>query len=143
MSHADDHLHFEGYSRTPLSVNVTPLIDVVFLLLVFFMLATSFLEEEALILRLAAGPAAAAKPVETIVVEAHADGSVRLNGEAIALERLSGAVAALIGGDKRRVISLRADRGLPVQRTIQVMDRIREAGSENIRFLTRPAEARP
>ena len=80
MIHADDHLHFEGYSRTPLSVNVTPLIDVVFLLLVFFMLATSFLEEEALILRLAAGPAAAAKPVETIVVEAHADRSVRLNG---------------------------------------------------------------
>ena len=87
--------------------------------------------------------AAAAKPVETIVVEAHADGPVRLNGEAIALERLSGAVEALTAGDNRRVISLRADRGLPVQRTIQVMDRIREAGSENIRFLTRPAEARP
>ncbi|MGB8274455.1 MAG: biopolymer transporter ExbD [Alphaproteobacteria bacterium] len=143
MIHSDDHLHFEGYSRTPLSVNITPLIDIVFLLLVFFMLATSFFEAESVILRLSAGAPTAARSPDTVVVEVTADGAVRLNGAAIDVDRLTPAVRALIGGDSHRQVSLRAERSVPVQRTVQIMDRIREAGSENIRFVTRTAEPRP
>jgi len=135
MFHPPEHLHFEGGSRTPLRVNVTPLIDCVFLLLVFFMLTTSFLEEQSLILHVAAGKPSAT--VEAIVVDIARDGRIAVQGDTVTLDQVAGKIRPLLAGTKAHAVSIRAERDVPVQRTVAVMDRIRAAGTENIKFLTR------
>lgn len=135
MYQTPEHLHFERSGRTPLAINVTPLIDCVFLLLVFFMLTTSFLEEQAVILYVSQGRAV---PGEQIVVDIETDGSISLQGEPVALDQLSGRVRPLLATVKGGAVSIRAKNNVPVQRTVQVMDKIRDAGSDNIKFLTRP-----
>ena len=135
MFQPPEHLHFERRGRTPLAINVTPLIDCVFLLLVFFMLTTSFLEEQAVILYVSQGRAVAG---EQIIVEVESDGSVSVQGEPVALDQLTGRVRPLLAGVKGGAVSIRAKNNVPVQRTVMVMDKIRDAGSDNIKFLTRP-----
>jgi len=135
MFHPPEHLQFERSGRTPLGVNVTPLIDCVFLLLVFFMLTTSFLEEQSVILHVSQG-----RPVTTeqIVVDIGGDGAIAVQGEAVTLEQVAERVRPLLASMKGGAVSIRAKNNVPVQRTVSVMDQIRKAGSENIKFLTRP-----
>ena len=135
MLHTPEHLHFEGNSRTPLGVNVTPLIDCVFLLLVFFMLTTSFLEEQSLILHVSSSGRSAA--VEQIVVDIARDGAIAVDGKPVALEEVTARIRPILSDAKKHAVSIRAERDVPVQRTVAVMDRIRAAGTDNIRFLTR------
>ena len=136
MLHTPEHLHFEGSGRTPLAINVTPLIDCVFLLLVFFMLTTSFLEEQSLILHVAA-PGKAAVTTEQLVVDIAKDGTIAVQGKPVKLDQLTATIRPLLATVKAGAVSIRAGRDVPVQRTVSVMDRIRAAGTENIKFLTR------
>lgn len=134
MFQPPEHLHFERSGRTPLAINVTPLIDCVFLLLVFFMLTTSFLEEQAVILHVSQGRVVSG---QQIVVDVDSDGRITLQGEPVALEDLTDRVRPLLGEANGRAVSIRAKDNVPVQATVTVMDKIRDAGSENIKFLTR------
>ena len=135
MLHTPEHLHFEGSGRTPLAINVTPLIDCVFLLLVFFMLTTSFLEEQSVILHVSEG-----RPLTTqqVVVDIASDGAISIQGEPVPLEQVAARVRPLLAAIKGGAVSIRAKDNVPVQRTVSVMDEIRKAGSDNIKFLTRP-----
>lgn len=135
MFHPPEHLQFERSGRTPLSVNVTPLIDCVFLLLVFFMLTTSFLEEQSVILHVSEGRPIVAKQ---IVVDIESDGAISVQGEPVALDQVAARVRPLLASIKGGAVSIRAKKNVPVQRTVSVMDQIRKAGTENIKFLTRP-----
>ena len=135
MFHPPEHLQFERSGRTPLGVNVTPLIDCVFLLLVFFMLTTSFLEEQSVILHVSEG-----RPLTTqqVVVDIASDGAISIQGEPVPLEQVAARVRPLLAAIKGGAVSIRAKDNVPVQRTVSVMDEIRKAGSDNIKFLTRP-----
>lgn len=139
MPQLEPQYHIERSSRSRLAINFAPLIDVVFLLLVFFMLTTSFLEPEAVTLRLSGETRPAPPGVENIVVEVSSDGGLKLMGSALPLEQLTAQIGLLIASDANRAVSIRAERDVPVQRTIQVMDHVRAAGSENIKFITRVA----
>jgi len=138
IHHHDDHLHFEGGDRSKLGINIAPLIDVVFLLLVFFMLTTSFLEQESIILNLPEKTSAAATDAdEPLVIEIADNGALFLDGEPIDMDDLTAALRGQLPHVPGNAVWIRAAREVPVQRTIEVMDRIRAAGSENIKFVSR------
>ncbi|MFQ5705789.1 MAG: ExbD/TolR family protein, partial [Gemmatimonadales bacterium] len=121
-------------------INITPLIDVVFLLLIFFMLATSFLEPQAFILQLPEERRSVASNKANIVVDITGDGGIELKGVAVPLDRLTAGISDLIAAGPERPVWIRAERQVPVQRTVDVMDRIRAAGTKKINFVTRLAK---
>ncbi len=110
-------------------VSLTPMIDVVFLLLVFFMLAARFGIEGALDLRLAGGGAA-----EWIgpprLVDVGAD-TVRLNGVSMTLEALPDALSPLMPQADATVV-LRPGSETDVARLVAVMEALGAAGLTNI-----------
>ena len=136
MLHSDDHFLFEGSNRSRLGVNVTPLIDVVFLLLIFFMLTTSFLEPQAIVLQFPELKESKAPTKDVIIVSIGIDHVITLNGETSTLGDLPGKISALLTRHPERSVIIQAARKVPVQKTIEVMDQVRAAGSDNIRFLT-------
>ena len=78
-------MNLRPYRRPHPDINLTPLIDVVFLLLIFFMLSTRFIDEGRLQLRL---PEAGVVPEateadDTVVIEVTAQGGYRVNGRAL------------------------------------------------------------
>ncbi|SVE31291.1 uncharacterized protein METZ01_LOCUS484145, partial [marine metagenome] len=99
-------MEFSRRQRSRQELNVAPLIDVVFLLLIFFMLASTFIEPNAVDIRLSGGNAETVNTADPLVVEVIPDGSVRLNGLRLSFEQLTVEIAARIKGDPSRVITI-------------------------------------
>lgn len=105
--------------------NLTPMIDVIFLLLVFFMLAARFGAEDGLPLQTAtmAGGTYTGPP-RLIDVGTQ---EVRLNGGEVSGAELVAALALLTSGPADPIV-LRAEQGAPLQALLRVMDDLRAAG---------------
>jgi biopolymer transport protein ExbD len=123
------------HTRPRPQLNIAPLIDVVFLLLIFFMLASSFIEQTAIELSMAERKAAARITADPLLVEVAAAGAIRLNGLELALDRLAPELASR-AGDRERPVTVRAEARVPVQLLVSVMDRIDAAGLSKIRLAT-------
>lgn len=122
-----------GPRRHPRKLSLTPMIDVVFLLLIFFMLASRF--GITTILPITGGTAGAGAewrgPPRLVEVSSTA---VALNGVTTAEARLAEAVAPLLPSPDAPVI-LRASEGTDLQRLVTVIDLLRAAGIGNLILL--------
>lgn len=112
-------------SRRP---SLTPMIDVVFLLLVFFMLASRFGQDSALTLSAAGGGAAYQGPPRLVVVS---ETGLQLNGQPLAIEDLPDRLAPLMG-DRDDLVVLRAGADTSLQRLIGVAQGLRQSGIANL-----------
>ncbi len=120
-----------GLPRRSRQARLTPMIDVVFLLLIFFMLAARLGGDQAIPLRLAAGTSAYEGPPRLIEI---APGGLRLNGLSVELAALPGALAPLMAGPDDLVVIAPA-RGVALQGLVDVIDSLRAAGLGNIAVL--------
>ncbi len=125
-------------------VNLTPLIDVVFLLLIFFMVSTSFNQDAELAIDL---PEASAKPEikkeKRIELTIDAKGAYYLNGKALVnrqLQSLKRALREAAAGETPPII-VTADANTPHQAVITVMDAASQLGLVRLSFATRFEEA--
>jgi len=126
-------------------VNLTPLIDVVFLLLIFFMVSTTFERETEISIELpeASGPMMSD---EKLVVEISIDDQGRyfVNKQEVVntgLDTLKRAIQAAAGDEQKPRVILSADRNTPHQSVVTAMDAARQLGFVNLTFATnKPAE---
>jgi len=120
-------------------INVTPLVDVMLVLLVIFMVVTPLIHQELPIeLPLSRSSQEATDPGH-VHLTAAADGTLRLNDEAVARADLDTALRSLYAGSDDHTIFLQADGKLPYAAVVDLMDACREAGVERIGVITRPA----
>lgn len=129
-------------------IELTPLIDVVFLLLIFFMISTTFTKETALSINLptASGDQASEKPQSIEVhVSANSQYAIAEPGEGEARELINAnrdtLLRALNGfrGDDRLLLVIRADKNANHESVIKVLDVAQEVGLSNITFATKRA----
>ncbi len=105
-------------------LNMTPMIDVVFLLLVFFMLASSFDRDVPIKISTGGGESAITGSPRLIDI---APDMLRLNGRAVALEELTAALDAVISS-RTDMIVLRPREGADLQRLVDVMSALSAQG---------------
>lgn len=129
-------MDFEGRARIHSHLDIAPLIDIVFLLLVFFMLTSTFLVPEAIELELPESSTASVTETMPIVVSLDKMGQLALNGETIELDQLQMAIEPLLRQDAKSAITLKSDAHTEVQQLLKVMDEIRAAGGSNIALAT-------
>lgn len=114
-------------------VSLTPLIDVVFLLLIFFMLASTFLQTQSLaVLTPAPNPDEVETDRHVVEVWVMTDGSLRLDGEQTEAGNLSDGIRRNLGGDPEAVVSILAEKGAAVQPLISAIEAARNAGAQSI-----------
>lgn len=121
-------------------LNVTSLIDVLFLLLIFFMVSSTFIENPAIDLDLPEASSAESVENESTSLALDAQGGMFLNGEAVTPEELPGRLAAAVAEDPERVLILEADRSVDYGEVIRVIDTAREAGVRRISAFTAAAD---
>jgi len=136
-------MEFEGRTRASEQLSIAPLIDVVFLLLLFFMVTSSFQHPESIELDLPHSRTAATDEDRPIDVAVDADGTTHLDGRPIALADLEGAIAERIGADPDAVVAVSTSSGALVQRMVEVLDSVRAGGGKRIAFRTDPFAAAP
>ncbi len=129
-------MDFEGRARIHSQLDIAPLIDIVFLLLVFFMLTSTFMVPEAIELELPESSSATVIDRTPIVVSLDQTGQLALNGERIEQEQLRGAIEALLKQDAGSAITLKSDARTEVQQLLAVMDEIRAAGGTDVALAT-------
>jgi len=129
-------MDFKGRARIHSHLDIAPLIDIVFLLLVFFMLTSTFVTPEAIELELPESSSAQSIEITPIIVAINPSGELSLNGNRTALKDLQSAIAPLIIENSQTPITLKSDAQTQVQQLLNVMDKIRQAGGTNIALVT-------
>lgn len=124
--------------KEPLRVQVplTSLIDIVFLLLIYFLLTTNFLVEEGIKIKLPQATAAAPQTEEVITVYVDQEGRVYIGTEEVSLAALFDRLKAMIGGKEDRLVVVRADRAVILNRAVKVMDIAKAAGAGRLCLAT-------
>jgi biopolymer transport protein ExbD len=115
------------------SINVTPLVDVLLVLLVIFMVVTPMLRQNLPVDLPRVAHDGEPPPPGEVTLTVTADGRLLLDGTPIEESRLADAVA------HQPVVFLEADRTLPYARVVDLMDTCRAAGVERIGVVTRVA----
>ena len=125
-------------------VNLTPLIDVVFILLIFFMVSTTFQHESEIKIDL---PEASADQVDkqekVLEILIDADGHFYIGGEQVVnteLDTLKGAIRKFLGDRKKMPVVIRADRMSPYEAVIRAMDATSQLGLEQMSLATNQPE---
>jgi biopolymer transport protein ExbD len=124
------------------AMNLTPMLDVVFNLLLFFLAATTFAREEvAMDLRLPqARSGAESKGGHQLVVNVFADGRVQVDGRVVTLEALRQKLQAAAARDKDQAVLVRGDKQAQFGIGLQVLDACRLAKIGKVDFAALPEQ---
>lgn len=126
-------MQFEGTRRSGQAPNLTPLIDIVFLLLIFFMLTAHFVRDESISIQLPQAETAVSREDEAAVVVVLAnDGKIRLAGKIIEVQSLEAALRQALQGRSKKWVTLRGDRAADLGNTVAILDAARKAGAEAV-----------
>lgn len=117
--------------REPLTPDLTPIIDIVFLLLIFFMVSSTFKKEElALLLTLPnANSATLEIKKEDIYVELSPN-EIALRGKKVSFESLGNSFASVL--DKRKLINVRIDKDVTYERVVKLLDLLNKYELNNL-----------
>ncbi len=125
-------MRFKRKPREELELNLTPLIDVVFLLLIFFMVSTTFQKESQISLQL---PRASEDPAEaapeTLEIVINAAGKFYVNDQELVktdVASIQKALNRLTEGNRQIPLTIRADAQTPHQAVVTAMDAAGQLG---------------
>ena len=130
------HNFYQKEEKELISINITPLIDIVFLLLVFFMLATSFIQKSTIEVNLSSG-----KTVEienqknTVVLILNKKGQVYLNKKLINISNIKNEITNIIEKNPKHKILIKSHKKIAVQKVIRLIEEVRLAGTDNIKLI--------
>ena len=118
-------------AKTVASIELTPIIDMVFLLLIFFLVATTFQQEERE-MQIALPFAGSAAPISTIlqeiIINVDADGKIILGGRFIEIQELRTIITSAMKNNPDQKVTIRGDRGTPYANIVSVLDICKQAG---------------
>ncbi|CAN2534636.1 Tol-Pal+system+protein+TolR [Methylocapsa aurea] len=117
-------------------INVTPLVDVMLVLLIIFMVTAPLLAKGMKVNLPQAKAAQPLNPKEPIVVAVSKDGKVALGADEVSPEALVDGIKAMMGTDTSRVVHVRGDKEANYGEVIAVMDKLATNGITHIAILT-------
>jgi biopolymer transport protein TolR len=133
---AFDHQQEDNISQ----INITPLVDVMLVLLVIFMVTAPILQQGVAVEL----PQVAVGPVDgqdsSMVITVSKDGKVHLDNRALGLEELQQTLVETMQKQPERSVYLRADKGVQYGKVVEVMAVLRNAGIKKLGMMTAPLE---
>ncbi|MDJ0786860.1 MAG: biopolymer transporter ExbD [Myxococcota bacterium] len=117
-------------------INITPLTDVFLVLLIIFMVTSSVIANTGKSVDLPEAAEASTTPPQAVNVTMAADGTVEVNGRAIQLENLRGHLEAVLAEAEDKMVILRGDKTVVLERAVYVLDQAQLAGAEGFAIAT-------
>ncbi len=125
-------MQFNEKRRRRVIINITSLIDVLFLLLIFFMVTSTFLEQPGMKLELPSAQSAEVSQVEKLVLFIGPGGEIVFNDQTVALDDLEGVMKDAVPQAKNKTLVLKADKAARHGTVVTVMDIAKRAGLEKL-----------
>ena len=127
---------YQKEEKELISINITPLIDIVFLLLVFFMLATSFIQKSTIEVNLSSE-----KTIEVdnkknnVVLILNKKGLIYLNNKLINVSNIRNEINNIVKKNPKYSILIKSHKKIPVQKVIRLIEEVRLAGTDDIKLV--------
>ena len=129
-------IHRKKRSRIQVQAPLTSLIDIVFLLLIYFLLTTNFMVDEGIKIKLPQATASAPQTEEVITVYVDQEGRAYIENREVSLGRLFERLREMIGGKENKLLVIRADRAVILNKAVKVMDVAKAAGAGRLCLAT-------
>ena len=125
--------------QTLSEINVTPLLDLAFVLLIIFIITTPLMDKSTgIVLPSSKAANDAVNPALVQTVSLSKDAIVALNSQPVSLDQLTSLLSDKHSAQPEIAIVVRSHRDLPVQKLVDVLDAIRRAGVTKVGVVTNP-----
>lgn len=123
------------------AIDMAPLIDMTFLLLIFFMVTTSFVKETGIDVMRSTAATAEVKERGNVMIGVNADGDVYMEGKKVDLRSVRSLVERALAEDPESGVVVVADKNSNTGDVVRVMDQCRLAGAKNVSLAAKREEA--
>ena len=115
-------LEFERRKRSSADLNMTPLIDMVFLLLIFFILSSHFISEQGFKVKLPKAVHSQPQKNENITIFINADEEIFINDGKVPVEKLQGELVKCLERSDSKTVIIKADESVNLKLAVRIMD---------------------
>ena len=127
--------------QTLSEINVTPLLDLAFVLLIIFMITTPLIENSIdLVVPSSSTAKTSINPSEVFTISIDKNDVMKLNNEALTAADLESRLATLHAENPSTAVVVRPDRDLAVQKFVSVMDILQRTGITKVGVMTHPEQ---
>ena len=117
-------------------INIAPLIDMVFILLIFFMVSTTFVKDMKLDLNRPAASSSSTASTKAIRLYIDNQGEIYLDGEPVRVWVVQSRIRDLLDAGTSKSVLVVTDEGVPAGRLVEVVDQARLAGATDVGVAT-------
>ena len=129
-------VHRKKKPRYQIQAPLTSLIDIVFMLLIYFLLTTNYMVDEGIKIKLPRAKASAPQIQQEITIYVDRDGRAFLFNKQIPEDMLVKKLKEMIGGQHDRLVVIKADRTVVLNKAVKVMDIAKAAGAARLCLAT-------
>ena len=129
-------VHRKKKPRYAIQTPLTSLIDIVFMLLIYFLLTTNFMVDEGISIKLPQARAAAPQTQQEITVYVDKAGRAYIHNKPVPEELLFKSLKEMIGDQADRLVVVKADREVVLNKAVKVMDLAKAAGAGRLCLAT-------
>ena len=121
-------------------INITPLLDIVFIMLIFFVVTTSFVKEAGIEVNRPAAQTAERKEHASILIAIAPNGEVWIDRRVVDVRSVRAAIERLRAESPEGAVVIQGDREARIGLLVEVMDQVRKAGVNNVSIAATPGE---
>jgi biopolymer transport protein ExbD len=111
-----------------ITLNLTSLIDVLFILIIFFTVSSTFLEQPGIQLQIPEAETSETHTVQKVVIYVNKEGRIYVNDDSVSMDNMIEAVQQLVSAQTDKSVVLQADSNISHGFIIKIMDRLRKNG---------------
>ena len=127
---------FQQDNSEEANIDMTPMLDIVFILLIFFIVTTSFVKESGVKVNRPSAIKSSSKKSANIIVAIKSNGDIWVDKQEVELSNLTPKIERLFANSSQSSVIIQADKKALTDITVKVIDKIRLAGIYNISLAT-------
>jgi biopolymer transport protein ExbD len=132
-------LEFERRRKADTNLNIAPLIDIVFLLLIFFVLSSHFVSHKGFKIKLPKAVSAQTQKNEQVMVFIDKEGGIYLNDSEVRIDQLKSLIRSELNKTNSKTVVIKADEDVSLGLAVKVMDVAKEANADGLVISTKTA----
>lgn len=129
------HTHLESDET---DINLTPMLDIVFIMLIFFVVTTSFIKESGIEIDRPSAQTAERREHGNILIAISPNGEIWIDKRAVDIRAVRAVVERLIAENPEGGVIIQGDRQAQIGLLVKVMDQVRKAGIKNVSIAATP-----
>jgi biopolymer transport protein ExbD len=134
-------MNFRTDRKVMTGIGMISLTDIVLLLLIFFLLSSTFILQPGIKVTLPRSTTHEASEEESVIITIRQDGSIFLNNMLVPNEKLAFELNKLLGEEADRMIVIQAHHTITIEQTVKVMDIVKSVGGRKFLIATQPEES--